>query len=328
MQVPELSVVVPVYRSQEIVPRLCQALREALSPYSFEIILVNDRSPDGSWKAIEREASADHRIVGINLRINVGQDRAIMAGLNHARGEFTVIMDDDLQHFPSDIPALYERIRQGYDVCYANFFRKRQTRVKNLGSWAAGRVAEAVLRKPREVYMSPFKIIRRDVVDEIVRYRGPFPYIDGLLLQITDNISQITVEHHARHSGRTTHNFWKQAQVFLNLATNFSVLPLRFVTLSGVVFALSSFLLGAYFLLVYLTKGVQVYGWTALMLVVLFFGGVTLVSLGTLGEYLARVLMNVNQIPQFVVNERVNFGRKSAEQLPADPVDCPNRAAD
>ena len=153
MRTPEISVVIPVYRSSEIVPRLCQELREALSEHAFEVILVNDRSPDGSWEAIRREACQDERIIGVNLRINVGQDRAIMAGLNHVSGAFTVIIDDDLQHRPSDIPALYEEIRRGYDVCYGSFFLKRQTLVKNLGSWVAGKVAEAVLRKPPEIYM-------------------------------------------------------------------------------------------------------------------------------------------------------------------------------
>jgi undecaprenyl-phosphate 4-deoxy-4-formamido-L-arabinose transferase len=221
-------------------------------------------------------------------------------------------MDDDLQHRPSDIPALYEEVSRGYDVCYADFFKKKQTLVKNLGSWVAGKVAEAVLRKPREIYMSPFKIIRRDVVDEVIKYHGPFPYVDGLLFQITDNISQITVEHQNRHSGGTTHNIWKQSQVFLNLATNFSVLPLRLMTMGGLLCSGIGFLLGIYFLLVYLIKGIKVYGWTALMLVNLFFGGALLISLGMLGEYLARVLMNVNQIPQFVVKESVNYADRPA----------------
>jgi len=307
MKKPEISIVIPVYRSEEIVPHLCGALREALASHSIEVVLVNDRSPDGSWDAIRREAGEDERIVGVNLRMNVGQDRAIMAGLNHASGDFIVIMDDDLQHLPSDIPALLAEIRKGYDVCYAKFFRKKQAPIKNFYSWAAGKFAERALRKPPQIYMSPFKIMRREVVDQILRYRGPFPYVDGLLFQITDNISQVTVEHQERHSGETTHNFWKQAQVFMNLATNFSVLPLRLMMLMGCVSAATSFLLAVYFLVVYMTRGIEVLGWTPLVLLLLFFGGSILIALGVIGEYLARVLMNVNQIPQFMVEERVNY---------------------
>jgi len=303
---PIISVVVPVYRSQPIVPQLCSAVRDALGAIQFELILVNDCSPDGSWDAIAAEARADVRIKGVDLRRNVGQDRAIMAGCSLANGDFTVVMDDDLQHDPADIPALYDEISKGFDVCYARFQLKKQTRFKNFGSWAAGKVAEAVLDKPAHIYMSPFKIMRREVVDEIVRYKGPFPYVDGLLFQITSNIGQITVEHHDRRQGRTTHNIWKQLHVFLNLSTNFSVLPLRLMTGVGVVCSGSAFLLGLYFLMVRLVEGIHVYGWTALMLVSLFFGGTVLISLGLLGEYLGRVLMNVNQIPQFIVKERLN----------------------
>ena len=304
---PDISVVVPVYRSEGIVPHLCAALRDALAPHAFEVVLVDDRSPDGSWRAIEREAATDPRVVGVALRVNVGQDRAIMAGLSHAQGTFIVVMDDDLQHRPADIPALYRKVREGYDVCYASYARTHQTFVKNAGSWLAGKVAEVVLRKPADIYMSPFKIMRREIVAQLLRYRGPFPYVDGLVFQITDNVTQIEVEHHPRHSGGTTHNVWKQAHVFLNLATNFSILPLRAVSAAGIVCSIVSFALAAYFLAVYLTRGIEVEGWTALMLANLFFGGVLLVSIGTLGEYLARVLMNVNQIPQFVVRERVNY---------------------
>jgi undecaprenyl-phosphate 4-deoxy-4-formamido-L-arabinose transferase len=303
----ELSVVIPVYRSEEIVPHLCKALKGALAAYRFEIVLVNDRSPDGSWRAIRQEALADPRVIGVNLRVNVGQDRAIMAGLTHAHGRFVVIMDDDLQHDPSDIPALYAEILRGYDVCYARFAKKKQSLVKNFGSWLAGRVAESVLRKPREIYLSPFKIIRREVVMEVLKYRGPFPYVDGLLFQITNSITQVTVEHRTRLHGRPGYNIWKSSEVFLNLLTNFSIRPLRIMTLGGVASSAFSFLLAVYFLGVYLTRGIEVYGWTALMLVTLFFGGTILISLGVLGEYLARVLMNVNQIPQFVVAERVNY---------------------
>lgn len=304
---PEISVVIPVYRSAEILPHLCTALREGLNAYSYEVILVNDRSPDRSWEAILEQAGDDKRFIGINLRVNVGQDRAIMAGLNHASGEFAVIMDDDLQHDPADITPLYQKILEGYDVCYANFLVKQQTRLKNACSWAAGRVAEVLIRKPKDIYLSPFKIIRREVLEQLVKYQGAFPYVDGLIFQITDNIAAITLQHRRRYSGSTTHNIWKQAHVFLNLATNFSIIPLRLMTVIGCTCAGSGFVLGLYFFLIYVFKGITVVGWTALMLINLFFGGLILISLGVIGEYLGRVLMNLNRIPQFVVSESVNY---------------------
>jgi undecaprenyl-phosphate 4-deoxy-4-formamido-L-arabinose transferase len=215
-------------------------------------------------------------------------------------------MDDDLQHDPEDIPRLYRKIIEGYDICYANYRKKRQKLYKNFGSYLAGKVARWVLSKPDDIYMSPFKIIRREVTDRIVAYKGPFPFIDGLIFQITDNITQITVEHHRRYAGESTHNIWKQIPVFLTLTTNYSILPLRAMTIFGFICSLISFFLGIYFLCVYFWVGVKVYGWTALALINLFIGGTVLMSLGFIGEYIGRVLMNVNGVPQYVVEETVN----------------------
>src|SRR5262245_9313548 len=228
-----------------------------------------------------------------------------MAGLHHARGEYVVIMDDDLQHHPRDIPALYAGIAKGYDVCFAAFPRKLQTGIKNFGSWLAGKVAEVVVRKPPHIYMSPFKIIRGEVVAEITRYRGPYPYVDGLLFQLTDNVTQVPIEHHPRHAGRSSTRLRKQMVVFMTLATAFSVAPLRIVTGAGFVVSLLSFLAGLYFLVLYFTKGVALYGWTSIALMNLFIGGTILTALGITGEYVGRVLMNVNALPQFTVEQRI-----------------------
>jgi len=302
-----LSVVIPVYRSESIVPLLCDSLRNALRGFRYEIVLVNDCSPDGSWTAIRKEAEQDSRFRAINMRVNVGQDRAIMAGLNFAVGDFVVIMDDDLQHLPDDIAKLLNHIQTGSDIVYANFFKKKQTWLKNLMSFGAGKVAEYVMKKPSHIYLSPFKIMRREIVKQILQYRGPFPYIDGLIFQVTSNVDQITIEHYPRQAGRTTHSFWKQVNLFLTLGTNFSILPLRIITTLGAVFAGLSFLLGVYFFAIYFINGVVVVGWTALTLINLFIGGMMMISMGIIGEYIGRILMNVNQTPQFVVKETLNI---------------------
>jgi polyisoprenyl-phosphate glycosyltransferase len=304
---PLISVVIPVYRSEKIVPRLCDDLRTALAGLAYEIVLVDDCSPDGSWQAIEQEADRFKEIKAVRLRVNAGQDRAIMAGLNFATGEYVVIMDDDLQHAPADIPLLLDRSRGGADVVYANFCRRRHTRLKNLMSWGAGKVAEILLRKPAHIYLSPFKIMSRAVVNEIVRYSGPFPYVDGLIFQVTSHIDQIVVQHHERFDGHSTHTFWKQAALFLTLCVNFSVLPLRLATLMGAACSGVSFLLGTYFLAIYLMRGVMVGGSAALGLINLFIGGILMILLGIIGEYLGRILMNVNRAPQFVVSRTRNL---------------------
>jgi polyisoprenyl-phosphate glycosyltransferase len=162
----KISIVIPVYNSEECIEELVSEIDAALDTY--ELILVNDCSSDSSWLRIEEAASGNEKITGINLRKNFGQDNALMAGLNHATGDYVVIMDDDLQHSPSDIPVLYEKIREGYDVVYANFAAKKQARWKNFGSWLNGKLAEIVIHKPAWIYLSPFKIIDKQVVDEIV----------------------------------------------------------------------------------------------------------------------------------------------------------------
>ena len=302
-----ISVVIPVYRSEAIVPILCDELRNALKGFNFEVVMVNDCSPDNSWSVIMKECGRDNRFRAINLRVNVGQDRAIMAGLHFASGDFVVIMDDDLQHKPADIIRLGEKIQAGGDIVYANFSKKKQTLLKNFMSWGAGKVAEYVMNKPAHIYLSPFKIMRREVVDQILQYRGPFPYIDGLIFQVTSQVDQISTEHHPRREGRSTHTFLKQASLFLTLGTNFSILPLRVITTVGVVAAGMSLLLGIYFFAIYFIKGAVVVGWTALVLINLFVGGMLMVSLGVIGEYIGRILMNVNQAPQFVIKEMSNI---------------------
>ena len=304
---PLVSVVIPVYRSEKIVPRLCDELRTALAGLAYEIVLVDDCSPDGSWQAIEQETNRSKEIKAIRLRVNAGQDRAIMAGLSFATGEYVVVMDDDLQQDPADIPRLLDRIRGGADVVYASFCRRRHTRLKRLMSWGAGKVAETVLRKPAHIYLSPFKIMSREIVNEIVRYSGPFPYIDGLIFQATSHIDQIVVQHRERYEGHSTHNFWKQAALFLTLCVSFSLLPLRLLTVIGAACSAASLLFGAYFLAIYFIRGAIVAGFAALGLINLFIGGILMIGLGVIGEYIGRILMNVNQAPQFVVSRTRNL---------------------
>ena len=173
-----ISVVVPVFNSADCLPELTRRIHRALQD-NYELILVNDHSSDNSWEVICSLFREYKTVAGVNLRINSGQDNALMAGLQQTRGDFVVIMDDDLQHAPEDIFQLYDQCLGGYDVCYADFSKKKQAWWKNLGSWFNGKMGEFILNKPRHIYLSPFKIIRKEVVKEIYRYNGPYPYIDG-----------------------------------------------------------------------------------------------------------------------------------------------------
>jgi polyisoprenyl-phosphate glycosyltransferase len=303
----DLSVVVPVYKSQECIEALVKRVGAVLSGTveSFELILVNDCSPDGSWAAITAAAKQYAFVVGVNLRKNFGQDNALMAGLRHSRGGVVVIMDDDLQHDPADIPALFDKVREGHDVCFARFERKKQHLWKNMGSRLNSAVACLIMNKPRNLYLSPFKAIERGVVDEIVRYGGPFTYIDGLILTITSDLVEIPATHGYRFAGRGNYGFVRSFQVWMKLLTSFSVAPLRWITLLGFIVSGFSFLLACYFVAEYCFTGTTIEGWTSLIVGVLFFGGVQLVALGMLGEYVGRNFITVNRRPQYVERETI-----------------------
>lgn len=299
----KLSIVVPVYNSEDCLVPLHQEIEIALEKYPHELILVNDGSRDNSWEKVKRISEANSNVIGINLRKNSGQDNAIMAGLSRATGDYIVIMDDDLQHSPFDIPRLYEEIERGYDICFANFLSKKQAWWKNFGSWLNGKLAEIIIDKPTEIYLSPFKIIRKEVIDEILGYHGPFPYIDGLLFQITDNISQINADHHERYKGQSNYNLFKSIKVFLKLATSFSVTPLRFASISGILTALAGGILGLYYIIEFFRLGNSPEGWTTLTVLTLFLGGTILMCLGMIGEYLGRAYLNLNKKPQYIIKE-------------------------
>ena len=225
----EISIVIPVYNSHECVAEISRQIADAMGKngISYEQIMVNDCSKDSSWDEIKKEAAKNPNLLGINLRKNGGQDSAILAGLNYASGKFVVIMDDDLQHSPYDIPKLYTEIQKGFDVVYADFESKKQKLWKNLGSWFNGKISEIALDKPKGIYLSPFKILSGDVVKEMCKFNNLFPYIDGLIFQVTRNITQIPIEHHKRELGKSNYNLIKSIKVFLRMLFGFSTIPLN-----------------------------------------------------------------------------------------------------
>ena len=307
-----ISVVIPVYNSEDCLSELVKKLTEVLDNLGkiYEIVLVNDCSPDNSWSKIVELCKIYDKLKGINLRRNFGQDCAIMAGLNNSSGEYVIIMDDDLQHDPKDIPTLLGRLEKGYDVCYALFESKKQSWFKNFGSWFNGKVAEIVIKKPKEVYLSPYKAIKRGVIDEIIKYDGPYPYVDGLIFRVTRNITQVKVEHHERYAGKGNYNLIKSIRVWLRLATNFSVFPLRVAMVWGFIASGIGFLLALYFIIQHIINGQSPMGWASMIVTVLFLGGVQLVAIGTIGEYIGRLFIYYSKEPQFVVREIVRKAEK------------------
>jgi undecaprenyl-phosphate 4-deoxy-4-formamido-L-arabinose transferase len=304
----EVSVIVPVFNGAGCLEELHRQVSEALNDKTRELILVDDQSADGSWNVIKRLCEKDPAVIGLRLRKNAGQDNAILCGLRRMRGTFAVIMDDDLQHSPADIPRLVERCASHeLDICYAHFAHLKHAWWKRVGSWLNGKLAEVVIAKPKHLYLSPFKAIRRDVVAEVIKYTGAFPYVDGLLLSITHNVGQLDATHRERYAGTSSYSLTKSVLTFMRVATGFSVWPLRFSAWVGLVLALCGFGLAIFYLVQYVFLAYRVEGWMTIVTLQLVIGGTLLLSIGLVGEYLGRLYLNCNGKPQATVKESLNM---------------------
>jgi undecaprenyl-phosphate 4-deoxy-4-formamido-L-arabinose transferase len=229
-------------------------------------------------------------------------------------------MDDDLQHDPADIPALCRALRAGSDVVYAAFDHKRQALWKNLGSWFNDKVAVVVLGKPTHVYLSPYKALSRELADEIVKYDGPFTYVDGIIFNITSNITQVPATHHSRFAGRSNYSLLRSIKVWLKLATGFSVIPLRLATILGGIISLCSFVAALFFVVQAFVLDRIPEGYPSLIVTLFFLGGVQLMGLGAVGEYVGRIFLTQNRTPQFTVRDVVRQQAGSRREPHSDRI--------
>lgn len=313
-----LSIVIPVYRSAQILPQLVDQIqvemgKEGLGD-SFELLLVNDASPDNSWQVISSLAQHHPFIKGISLRRNFGQHNAIMAGLHYVKGDFIVLMDDDLQHPPHAVGDLVRALSQGYDVCYTHYLNRQHATWKKLGSQFNDWVATRLLGKPRGLYLSSFKGLRKEIVQEIIQYDGPYAYIDGLIFDVTRSITTIDIEHQARHEGEGNYNLRRSLSLWLKMATSFSVLPLRIATYTGFLLAAVSSVMIILVLVEKLMHPEMPAGWASLIATILFIGGIQTLCIGVMGEYLGRTYLKLNRKPQFIVGSTTWAPQKRNEQ--------------
>lgn len=303
----ELSICVPVYKSENIMEKFVQVILEEINfVESFELILVNDGSPDGSWEKIVELKKKYSFIKGVNLIRNFSQHNAIMAGLNEATGEIIITMDDDLQHNPADIKHIYSKIKdENFDVCYTRFTNREHEKWKQAGSKFNDMIANILIKKPKDLYLSPFRGMSKMVKDQLVKYDGPYPYVDGLILSITRNITVLDVKHNKRFEGTGNYNLRKSVSLWTKMATGFSITPLRFATYFGIVTAFFSFLLLFFYIFQKLIYNSMPDGWTSIIVLILFFGGVQLISIGLIGEYVGRTYLNINKKAQFIIRDRI-----------------------
>jgi polyisoprenyl-phosphate glycosyltransferase len=309
----KLSIVIPVFNSQNTIKQTVEKSTEVLESYErasdYEIIIVNDGSRDGSDKVCEQLSNNAH-VCYINFTKNFGQHHALLCGYKYATGNIIVKIDDDLQILPSEIPKMVEAlIEKDADVAFGKYTNKKHSAFRNWGSKLNNAMAKALLNKPKGVSVSSFYIMRDYVVDNIVSYTNPYPYIAGLIFKVTDNIINVDVKHAERSEGKSNYTLPKLIKLWINGFVNFSVKPLRVATFLGIILSL----LGFIFLIILiiqraLNNSVQL-GWTSIMAAVIFFGGIQLLSMGLLGEYIGRIFLSINKFPQYVIKEK-NDGRE------------------
>ncbi|WP_244407332.1 glycosyltransferase family 2 protein [Roseomonas fluvialis] len=299
-----LSIVVPVYRGAATVGALVAALSDLKPEGGIEVILVNDGSPDNSGDVCRELArTATIPLTYIEHARNFGEHNAVMTGLRHARGAYVITMDDDLQNPPEEVVRIYDHARLGgFDVVYTRYAVKEHEGWRNIGSRFANWVADQLMDKPKGLYLSSFRCMSALAVAEVVKYRGPYPYIDGLLMQVTQRLDSIEVKHFARVEGRSNYTMRRLIRLWMNLATNFSVLPLRLAVFAGVAMGVLGLIAAAYVIFEALI-GETPSGWASLMTVTLLIAGVQFMILGVLGEYVGRAFMSANGKPQGVVRQ-------------------------
>lgn len=304
-----VSFVIPCYRSAQTIGRVVEEIdttMKALSGYAYEIVLVNDASPDDTFDVIRAMCAKRRDICGVNLARNFGQHAALMAGFRHARGDVVVCLDDDGQTPADEVGKLLAKLEEGYDVVYAKYTHKQHSLFRNFGSKVNELMTRTMLGKPKELYISSYFAMRRFVAQELVRYENPYPYVIGLVLRSTKKIANVEVIHREREIGTSGYTVGKLLGLWFNGFTAFSVKPLRIATVIGLVSACGGFLYGIYTVVKkFLNPAVPV-GFSALMAAIVFFCGLILLMLGIIGEYIGRIYISLNNSPQYVIRECVD----------------------
>jgi glycosyltransferase involved in cell wall biosynthesis len=300
---PALSFVIPLYYSADTLAPLVKQIEALEVEGGHELVLVNDGSRDAT-AGVCRELIRDARIpiTFVNHSRNYGEHNAVLTGYRHARGAFVVNLDDDGQNPPAEAVKLWQHARrEGLDAVYGHYAHKEHSGFRNFGSWLTNRVTDWVLDKPKGFYLSSFRCVSAFVAREVASHDGPYPYIDGLILQVTQNIGALEVQHAERVAGQSGYTLRRLLRLWLSTFVNFSVMPLRLATLLGLVMAVGGLVgLSVIFYLRRTGKGPD-YGWGSLMGALLVFSGTQLVMLGLIGEYVGRMFLTVNRRPQSVV---------------------------
>ena len=303
----ELSIVIPCYNSEQSLAELNERLNKSLRllNITYEIIYVNDQSKDQTLSELKKLALSDPNVKVIDLMFNVGQFRALYCGFDLAMGRYIITIDDDLQHPPEEIHKLYNAIKNNnqIDAVFGKYKEKKHSPFRNFGSKLIKFINEKIYGKPKNLTMSAFRIMSRELVETILSHKTISPVLGAVILKSTKKIINIEVKHDKRKHGKSNYNIIKLIKTTLDNVLNFSSLPLQSISMLGMSVSFISFIISIFFLARYFVTETTVPGWTSIMVLLNFYAGLILVSLGLIGEYLIRILMEVNGTPKYKIRK-------------------------
>ena len=305
----KVSFVIPCYRSELTLPKVVAEIEETMArigKYEYELVLVNDCSPDGTANVIKSLCEEKPYVHGLSFSKNFGQHAALMAGFRAAEGDVVVCLDDDGQTPANEVDKLLDKIEEGFDAVYAKYAHKQHSGFRNFGSRVNDLMTRVMLGKPKELFVSSYFAVRRYIVEDMIRYEYSYPYVIGLVLRSTKNITNVDVQHREREIGSSGYTLSKLFGLWFNGFTAFSIKPLRIATIIGVVSAIAGFLYGVFTVVKKFVLPDVPQGFSALMSIVVFFFGIILLMLGLIGEYVGRIYISMNNAPQYIIRDRWN----------------------
>lgn len=317
----KISFVIPCYRSENTIGHVIAEIdgkMQEMKEYEYEVVMVNDCSPDHTLESIrklcaERPAGNGAR-KGVSFAKNFGQHSALMAGLRETTGDYVVCLDDDGQTPANEVDKLIGKLEEGFDAVYAKYEHKKHSAFRNLGSKVNELMTRVMLGKPKELFISSYFAVRRFIVQDMIRYENSYPYVIGLVLRSTKSITNVVVNHRDREEGSSGYTLKKLLGLWFNGFTAFSVKPLRIATAIGSICAAIGFLYGIYTVIkkLFINPDVPM-GFSSTMAAIVFFGGMIMLMLGLIGEYIGRIYISLNNSPQYVIREKIGAPEEDAK---------------
>lgn len=313
----KLSFVIPCYRSADSISQVVHEIIKTVETdarFDYEIICVNDCSPDNTYQVLRQLSQESLKIKVIDLSRNFGQHSALMAGFNHVTGDIIVCLDDDGQNPPSEMFKLIDKLDEGYDLVSAKYSKKKHSLFRKIGTKISFAMSSYLVGKPKDIDLNSYYVFKRYVLDEVIKYDNPYPFVHGLILRVTRNMANVEIDHKERQSGSSGYNLKKLFGLWMNGFTAFSEKPLRIASIIGCICAGLGFLYGLIIIIRKLLNPEILVGYSSMMAVILFLCGMIMLFLGLLGEYIGRIYISINNAPQYAIRETININNEIKQE--------------